>query len=584
VLTDAAAPDSSARSPDRRSSAGRSGGRSGAASALRRLPAVLRLAVLALIVLALAVPTLWSPHGAASHILRLRSDADLRDPVALLAGPRPAALTYEAGTPPSPAALAMLAAAAGRAPLYAAAPGGVRLVDASVTAHPLAGRAAAVSFRVRGPAKDTARVYLTEAGAPTDSLSVAVDPRGEATGAFRVRPASPGWREWSVRAVWPRGDSVTAMVGAWVDSAGPPRVLVRAGFPDWESKFVTRALEESGARVDEGLSLGRGLAVAEGAGSAITPARLAQTDAVIVLDGAPLSAGEAASLAAWASAGGGVLLAGDRAATPGFGLTRGADVAATIDGGAIRWAAPPEIAPLPADRVVASGQPLGAAVAGSALVATAPTGGVLALRPLGDGRAAALAITETWRWRMEAGRVAEHREFWRSLVDWLSSARPRPLAIDLPRSTGIAGERQEVRVYDRRAEANAPAPAVVVTRPGGGADTLRLVRDPSSAATWRGSFVAAAPGLHTFAIAGEPPIAGFRAVATPPASDDAWARLSLIASRSGGRMVPADSMRPLLARLAPARAPRGPSATLVFVALLVLATAEWAIRRLTGRA
>jgi hypothetical protein len=90
--------------------------------------------------------------------------------------------------------------------------------------------------------------------------------------------------------------------------------------------------------------------------------------------------------------------------------------------------------------------------------------------------------------------------------------------------------------------------------------------------------------VYTFAVAGQPPSAGFRAVASAPASAYAWARLSFIAARSGGRMVPAGSIRPLLARLAPARAPRGPSATLVFVALLVLATAEWAIRRLTGRA
>jgi hypothetical protein len=361
-------------------------------------------------------------------------------------------------------------------------------------------------------------------------------------------------------------------------------VLLRAGFPDWEAKFVTRALEESGATVATTLSLGRGLAVAEGAGGAISPARLAQADAVVVLDGAPLAPAEASVLAEWASRGGGVLLVGDRAGMAGFGLARGGTRVVAVDGAGIRWSLPAELAPLPSDRVGGEAQPFGAPYAGTMVAASAPAGGVLALRPLGRGRAAALALAETWRWRMEGGRIAEHREFWRSLVDWLASARSGPLSIHLADATGPVGVRREVRVYDSRAQADGPPPPLVVTRPGGAVDTLRLARDPSSPGTFSASFVPASEGLHTLAFSGQPPRAAFRASAAAMPSADAWARLSLLASRSGGRVLSPDSLGRALDRFTTdAPAGRAPRAALVFGALLVLAAAEWAIRRLNGR-
>ena len=241
-----------------------------APAAVRWLPAVLRAAVLLVVAAALLLPRLWRSDSAAGAVVTLRSPADVRRE-ALLAGAAPAALVYSASAPPGAAELDALAAASTRAPLYLALPREVRSVGAAAGPRMLAGRAAAVTFRLRGAPRDSARVFLTEAGARVDSARVTADASGSAKGAFRVRPAVPGWREWSVVARWPRGDSVVAPSAAWVDSAGAPRVLLRAGFPDWESKFVARALEESGARVDQAFALGRGLTVEEGSGSAITP-------------------------------------------------------------------------------------------------------------------------------------------------------------------------------------------------------------------------------------------------------------------------------------------------------------------------
>ena len=56
------------------------------------------------------------------------------------------------------------------------------------------------------------------------TLRVRTDSAGRSSGAFRVRPPRAGWREWTVQA-----GPASARTGAWVDSAGAPRVLVRAG-------------------------------------------------------------------------------------------------------------------------------------------------------------------------------------------------------------------------------------------------------------------------------------------------------------------------------------------------------------------
>jgi hypothetical protein len=186
---------------------------------------------------------------------------------------------------------------------------------------------------------------------------------------------------------------------------------------------------------------------------------------------------------------------------------------------------------------------------------------------------------------MEAGRVAEHREFWRSLVDWLASSRPEPLSIHLADASGPGGVRRAVSVYDSRAPADAAVPSLAITRPGGAVDTLRLARDASAPGVFRASFVPAAEGLYTLAFVGGAPRAAFRASASAPSSADAWARVSLLASRSGGRILSADSVGSVVGRLtAGGPAGRTPGAALVFGVLLALGAAEWAIRRLKGRA
>ena len=538
-----------------------------------KIAGILRVLVLALLAAALLLPGVWRDTPASARPFRVTdrtTTAELARAASVATVPL---IVRETVRPPGAAELDALAAST--VPILATRPERAPVVSIDPPVHPRAGRAAAIPFRVRAAPSTEVMVRLGDEAGALDSVRLRTDGGGRAAGAFRVRPARAGWREWSVEA-----EGLRAVAGAWVDTAGAPRVLVRAGLPGWEARFVVRALEESGVRVDVSFDLGRGMAVGQGAGDAITPARLAGADAVLVLDGAPLGGGEAAALAGFAARGGGVLLAGDRAAA--LGTVRAGRMVTPLDASLIRWTAPAELAVLPPDRIRVTAAPFAGTGAPAVLAAASAQGGLLALRPLGRGRAASLALTDSWRWRMEAGRIDEHREFWRGLVDWLASAPRDPLVLRPAASVGPVGVRQEVSVF---AAGGAPAPgALVLGRPGGGVDTLPLTADPARRGALTASFVPASAGVHTVTVPGSSARAGFRADRGGSA-DAEWARLASIVQASGGELLPRGGLdRAVAARTPAPSAPRPPLAWVVFAALLLAAGAEWTIRRLSGRA
>lgn len=499
----------------------------------------------------------------------------------LLLGVAPALVARSETEPPTAAELELLRALANRAPLLLGLPASIRLVEATAPVAAKVGRAAAVSYRVHGMPGDSVLVRQGDAGGALDSVRLRLDAVGQGVGAFRVRPPRPGWREWTVEAAGRR-----STVGAWVDSAAAPRVLVRAGFPGWESRFAVRALEESGAAVSLVQPLGRGLFVGDEGGAVASPsADPERYDVVVLLDGAEVGAAERRALADFAARGGGVLVVGDQIGATPLGIGR-TGAAGTVDGARLDWSVPPELTPLPAAPIRTAAQPVVALAPGTSAGARVDESVLLALRPLGRGRVAALGVTETWRWRMEAGRLAEHREFWRGLVDWLASG-PRGASARVDASIGGVGSPVAVTV----AGGDTSLSEVTLTRPDGAAERLPLVPDSARPGVRRTTFVPAEPGVYRLAMDGDGPSAGFRAVADTGAVaiEGAWARLALMADRSGGGGVPAESLRDEVAR----RTRSAENATagwawianpwLLFFLLLALTGTEWTIRRIGGR-
>lgn len=504
---------------------------------------------------------------------------------AAVAAPRPPRFVVrESAQPPAPAELALLEAVADRVPILAALPPAPAPLRAEPPTRARSGRAAAIAFTLHGTPGDTITVRLHDEIGLADSLRVRIAPDGTGTAAFRVRPARGGWREWLVEA-----PDRTVRIGTWVREAEPIRVLIAAGPPYWETRFAMRALEEAGAQVTLGQPLGRGITLTGGGTPNTGPFpssadRLAEFDAVIVFPDAPLDRSRLDALRRYVTNhGGGVLVVGGGPAANDLGLARSTVRVGETAGDAIDWSLPAELAPLPAapnirSAVAAPTDP----AAGTIDVARADAGPVLSLRALGKGRAAMLGITETWRWRVEGGRAAEHREFWRSLVDWLADGLRDSTSVDLPSTRTATGVPVEVRIHTPQ---GASPPQLSVRRPDVTDERLGATAVADRPGEWRATFLPVADGVHALGFADE---TSFRtaiiAESDADATTDAWARLSLLAHRSGGTAIVADSLAARLAEWESAHRTE-PSTTpwlrpLLF-ALVVLATiTEWTVRRL----
>jgi hypothetical protein len=515
------------------------------------LPTFLRMLVLVLTALAVG-SALRRPAEAGPELLRVRAGEPVADEV--LSGSRPAAVVREGTAAPSRAELGRLAALAGLAPLYVQLPAETPVIFATRPARPRVGWASAVPFRVRGEPGDSVAVHLHDPTGPLDSLRVEVGADGWAVGAFRIRPATPGWSEWVAST-----DGAAARVGARVAVANPPRVLLLAGAPGWESRFATRALEEGGASVETVKPLGRGLVAGNGEGLPDGRA-LDAFDAVLLLDGAAPSAAEAARLRAYQERGGGVL---STVPLPGEAPPAAPVAGLQVDARTLRWSVPAELSALPAEPLRLAARPLGPAAPGSLDVLHAPAGVLLRLSARGRGRGAELGLLETWPWRMEAGRIDQHRAFWSALAEWLGSGARARAALRLP-ELGSAGER------------------VVGVDVGAGAPRL-LHPDGRMEALAGASFVPEHPGVYS--LLRGPDTATIRIEDDVEIPSDAWARLAQLAHASGGGALPAGLLEARLAERFPGpRVPADPRRLLpaLLAGIVAAAGAEWALRRTRG--
>jgi len=480
--------------------------------------------------------------------------------------------------PPERRELAALEVLGRAAPILALRPTQTSMLRTEPPTLPRVGRASSIGFVWAGPPGDTITLRLLEGVGVVDSLRFASGADGRAEGAFRVRPVRPGWHEWRVE-----GSGLIREVGAWVTDAPAPRLLVVGGAPTWESRFVSRSLEEAGVEVDMMLPLGRGLAPE---GVLVTlPAdadRLASYDGVVLLPTAEIGPAQRAALRRFAvEHGGGVLVMADDQSWSALQLADSAGPLREGSGVEVNWRMPAELVPLPQVDVAVGTIPVRGLRAGVVPAAERNGDVLLALRPLGRGRAAALGLTDTWRWRMVAGRTTEHREFWGSLAEWLSGGIRDESLVRVERSTGATESVVGVEMF---APAREDSPEVTLYRPDGGEEILSAVEVPDRTGVWRAAFLAADPGLHRLALADAEPTAAFRA-GDENHAPESWARLSLLAHRSGGGIMDALELDCAVTAAELDEPERTPWLPFVLLGMILsAATVEWTIRRLSGRA
>ncbi|MDH5235824.1 MAG: hypothetical protein OEW77_12785, partial [Gemmatimonadota bacterium] len=202
------------------------------------------------------------------------------------------------------------------------------------------------------------------------------------------------------------------------DSAlGRILVLGRAG---WEAKFTVAALEEDGWRTDAAFALSDTQVVRQGARRALD---LATYAAVVVLDSTAVR--DAAAIARFVRAGGGLVLSGEGAGVRAFRDLAPAAVAARE---------------APANRTFAGVEPFTAmprypfrSPRADAVALDRHAAAVTTLaRRVEAGRVAQAGYAETWRWRMEgdAGSPAAHRAYWTGLVATVAAAGRGTVAPD----------------------------------------------------------------------------------------------------------------------------------------------------------
>ncbi len=189
------------------------------------------------------------------------------------------------------------------------------------------------------------------------------------------------------------------------------RSAVLLGMAGWESKFVQRALEERGWRVESRLAIAPRLATVQGTPLPLDTARHA---VVIALDSVAGAHGQ--EIRRFVESGGGLVL-GEAAASALRALAPGGR------GALVR----------PAPDVAGSGrarldfQRLDPLRGGAAALERRRDDVAVAAWRVGRGRVVQSGYRDTWRWRMEGGEsaVAEHRAWWSGLV---AAAAYRPLS------------------------------------------------------------------------------------------------------------------------------------------------------------
>lgn len=417
--------------------------------------------------------------------------------------------------------------------------------------------------------------------------------------ALLLRPFSEGWRTWRVRAELDDGTSVEQAWSVLVEPARSLRILAVSGPPDPESRLALRALEEAGEEVEAWIHLGRDQWIGRPGGALPTdPSAYEDVDVVMLFPGIELTEAQARALATAvrvhgkgllmaATSGGATELGAVLEGLPGGGVWQGT---ASVPAGELTWSLPPEITPLPDAALTARTLVAGTAgPSGPAGATDAAGASPLRVGPLGRGRVAALGLTDSWRWRMEAGAADAHRAFWRETAAWLAGGFSEDPLIEVLGADPRVGEPVLVRRLDVGPAGaavngdNAPSPEIVITGPDHDQTlpTTTIGSLPAGAASL-GGFVPSEAGVFTVVPSGSAARPNGIAIELSDAPTlDPAGRLARIAVQSpGGSVVVAAPGTP--ATTTPTTADL-PWRALLFGLFTVLLPAEWARRRLGAR-
>ncbi len=507
-------------------------------------------------------------------------------------------ITYRDSVPPTRGIAGLLAGGAtGGRTISLRAPTSLPTLSVRAPLRPMAQRRTALTITVRGDANDSVFLAIEDRAGHVDTVTVALGPLGSLTTQIAVEPARAGVERWTVRAAVSsaRGAEDGAVIHAeatastWVRPAAPLRVLVLSGPPGWETRYLVRALEASGIEVDVRQELGRSLVVASGEDRIpVSLDDLAGFDVVV-------SAGEGAAavrslVRRWVRDAGGGLLS----------VEGTIEAQRTLSAADLTWAGPAELIPLPALDLDVTGTPIALAAGEVAVAVAARAGATQPTQPTdvfvtaathGRGRVLRSGL-HSWPWVLEGGAGASHVAFWSSAVAWLAGGLTEEVLLDGPRV-------QPYTAWAGRIEGALPA-ALRVTSPqdttsvhdtqapidtrafndldaGSETESLAIVRTGAGRGLVR--FVPTGAGTHTFAIDGGPPFAA--TIVEASGERLSWADAALEVGAGGGSIVAAEGASP--GEGAPLAGGNGRD-RLIFLALAVLMSAAWTIRRFRGLA
>jgi hypothetical protein len=457
------------------------------------------------------------------------------------------------------------------------------------------------TVRGRGVAGTTSSLVLEQNGVELGRVEhkwSGADERAEVS--IPYVPPVDGAALLSLR-VAPKSGEVTAADTAdfrLIARARRLRVLVHEPRPSWAASFVRRTLEANAAfEVSAFAGASKGLAVRAGTAPPRLDSQIDEFDAIIV--GAPeeLAASEVDALGRFARRrGGAVLLVPDRRPSgPYLALLRSREFdevlvekpmsATGADGGIIRAS---ELA-----------LPRSTAEIADVLASTARDGKdrpVVYAWPLGAGRVVFSGALDAWRFR--AAGEDDFNRFWTSTVAAAALASPERLEVTV--APGLARTRDKVAIRVRvRGSDVAESPEGVRVPPvearvisaQGAQEVVRLwpVEEPGTFEGWleapaagRYDVQAASGAVKADTILIVDDGANVRRPAGPADREEA------IAAATGGVVVAADDLEPLVRALRAIPAPRRahdvhPTRSPWFVAAFaVLLSGEWMLRRRSG--